>query len=277
MSDNFETTSPSGSGAPAYGADAQPHGSQTQPGGSQMPPSGTHTPSSGSQGKVDAAKHEASDLKDSATGHAKDVVGAAKDEASAVIGEAKMQAKDLYAQTQRELRDQANTQQQRLATGLRSVGDELGSMANSSTGTGIAADLVQQASGRVSAAATWLGDRDPGAVLTEVKRYARRKPGTFILAAAIGGVIIGRLTRALAADASDQKHAAAQTPPAPPAPPMPPAPPVPPVTQVQPDHSAPTLTGGSSAGATETPLYTQTRSTRADASGEAGYDRPDTI
>ncbi|WP_313355819.1 hypothetical protein [Microbacterium sp.] len=258
MSDNFETTSPSGSGTPAHGAGTQPY-------------------DSGSQSKVDAAKHEASDLTDSATGHAKDVLGAAKDEASNVVGEAKMQAKDLYAQTQRELRDQASTQQQRLATGLRSVGDELGSMASNSDGSGIAADLVQQASGRVSAAANWLGDRDPGAVLTEVKRYARRKPGTFILAAAVGGVIIGRLTRALASDAADQKHAAAQTPAAPPAPAVPPAPPVPPVTQVHPDHSVPTPVSDSSTSAAETPLYSQTRSTRADASGEDGYDRPHTV
>lgn len=275
MSDNFETTSPSGSGTPAYGAGTQPYDSGSQP--------------SGSQGKVDAAKHEASDLKDSATGHAKDVLGAAKDEASGVVGEAKMQAKDLYAQTQRELRDQANTQQKRLATGLRSVGDELGSMAANSDGSGIAADLVQQASGRVSAAANWLGDRDPGAVLSEVKRYARRKPGTFILAAAIGGVIIGRLTRALASDAADQKHATGQghatgegratgqghavTQ----APAVPPAPPVPPVTQVHPDHSVPTTVSDSSTSAAETPLYSQTRSTRADASGEDGYDRPHTV
>lgn len=275
MSDNFETTSPSGSGTPGYGAGAHSYDSTSQP--------------SGSQGKVDAAKHEASDLKDSATGHAKDVLGAAKDEASGVVGEAKMQAKDLYAQTQRELRDQANTQQQRLATGLRSVGDELGSMASNSDGSGIAADLVQQASGRVSAAANWLGDRDPGAVLTEVKRYARRKPGTFILAAAIGGVIIGRLTRALASDAADQKHATGQghasgqgratgeghavTQ----APAVPPAPPVPPVAQVHPDHSVPTPVSDSSTAAAETPLYSQTRSTRADASGEDGYDRPHTV
>lgn len=260
MSDNFETTSPSGSGTPAHGAGTQPYDSGSQP--------------PGSQGKVDAAKHEASDLTDSATGHAKDVLGAAKDEASSVVGEAKMQAKDLYAQTQRELRDQANTQQQRLATGLRSVGDELGSMASNSDGSGIAADLVQQASGRVSAAANWLGDRDPGAVLTEVKRYARRKPGTFILAAAIGGVIIGRLTRALASDAADQKHAAAQTPAAAP---MPPAPPAPPVTQVHPDHSMPTPVSDTSTSTAQTPLYTETRSTRADASAEDGYDRPHTI
>ncbi|MEJ6553748.1 hypothetical protein PQI51_01760 [Microbacterium esteraromaticum] len=270
MSDNFETTSPSGSGTPPYDTGTQPHGTP-QPSGAPAQPTDSH-------GKVDAAKHEASDLKDSAAGHAKDVLHAAKDEASSVVGEAKMQAKDLYAQTQRELRDQANTQQQRLATGLRSVGDDLESMATNSSGTGIAADLVQQASGRVSAAASWLGERDPGSVLNEVKRYARRKPGTFILAAAIGGVVIGRLTRALASDASDHSGASAQKRPAmqtPPAPPAPPAPPVPPMTQVHPDQ--PTPVGGPSAAGAEPPLYTETRSSRADASGEGGYDRPHTI
>lgn len=38
-----------------------------------------------------------------------------------------------------------------------------------------------------------------------MKRYARRKPGTFIAIAAVAGVVVGRLTRALAAAASDEK------------------------------------------------------------------------
>src|SRR5690606_25470999 len=125
-------------------------------------------------GTVEDAKHEAADLKDSAAAQAKDVLDTAKDEAASVVGEAKLQAKDLYHQTQRELKDQAGAQQQRLAAGLHSVGDELRSMAAGSDGSGIAADLVQQVSGRMSAAATWLGDRDAGSVLDEVKRYARR-------------------------------------------------------------------------------------------------------
>ena len=43
------------------------------------------------------------------------VAETAKDEAKAVVTEVKNQAKDLYAQTQRELSDQAHLQQQRLA------------------------------------------------------------------------------------------------------------------------------------------------------------------
>jgi len=152
---------------------------------------------------LDTAKHEATELKDTAVGQAKDVAATVKDEASVVLDEAKSQAKDLYVQTQRELKDQANIQQQRVAAGLKSVGSELQSMSQSSENPGVATDLVRQLSGRLSGAATWLGDRDPDSLLAEVKSYARRKPGTFILGAAIAGVLIGRLTRALAANAAD--------------------------------------------------------------------------
>ena len=76
----------------------------------------------GDTSTVDAAKHEAVDLKDTAVEQAKDVAATVKDEASVVLGEAKYQAKDLYAQTQQELKEQANTQQQRIAAGLKSVG-----------------------------------------------------------------------------------------------------------------------------------------------------------
>jgi hypothetical protein len=239
MSDSYETTSPSGS-------DVQ---------------------SPDASGRVDAAKQEAADLKDTATAQAKNVLRTAKEEAPTVIGEAKVQAKDLYAQTQQELKDQANTQQQRLAGGLRSVGDEFGSMAANSEGGGVASDLVQQVSARLSAAATWLGDRDTSAVLTEVKRFARRQPGTFILASAVAGIVLGRLTRALAANAADEKTdvttAALPTAPAP--------------ALVVPDPWTPTPVGTAPDAGAGTPLYGQTASTQADILGKDGDDRPHTV
>jgi len=235
MSESYETTSPSGSGV-------------TSP---------------DSSGKVDAAKQEAADLKDTAKAQAKDVLGTAKDEASTVIGEAKFQAKDLYAQTQRELEDQASTQQHRISVGLRSVSDELGSMAANSDGGGLASDLVQQVSGRLSAAASWLGDRDPSSVVNEVKRYARRKPGTFILVAAVAGIVVGRLTRALAANASDDKTNTAG--------------PVPAPALVPRDPWTPSPVGATQDADPGAPIYAQTASTRSDIIQEAGDDRPDTL
>ncbi|CAI9390257.1 hypothetical protein [Microbacterium sp. T2.11-28] len=173
---------------------------------------GSHDGASGSSGKVDAAKQEAADVKDTAVTEAKEVLGTVKEEAATVVGEAKSQAKDLFAQGRRELTDQANSQQQRLARGLRSTGDELGAMASGSGGAGLAGDVARQVSSRLSAAATWLGERDAQGVVMEVKRFARRKPGTFILGAALAGVVIGRLTRALASSASEDTAAPAAAP-----------------------------------------------------------------
>ena len=170
-------------------------------GGSAETPS---SPSSVGE-KADAVREQAGQLKDQVAGSGGHVAGAAKDEAGKVVSEAKYQAKDLLGQTQTELKDQAAAQQKRVASGLRSVSDELGSMADSSEGGGVAADLVQQAAARAGSIASWLEDRDPGSVLREVRSYASRKPGTFIAVAAIAGLVAGRLTKSLVSNASEEK------------------------------------------------------------------------
>lgn len=226
-------------------------------------PVGSDVQSPEGAGTVDAAKQEAADLKDTAKVQAGNVLGTAKDEAAAVVGEAKVQAKDLFGQTRQELTAQATTQQQRIAVGLRSVSDELGSMAANADGGGVASDLVQQVSSRLSAASTWLGDRDPAAVLTEVKRFARRRPGTFILAAAVAGIVVGRLTRALASNASDEK-AEAITPP----------PPVPAPALVESDPWEARPVGTAAEPAVGAPLTAPTVSAQPRIIGEDGDDRP---
>ncbi|HCJ49016.1 MAG TPA: hypothetical protein DHW40_06775 [Microbacterium sp.] len=165
-------------------------------------PAGYGEPDAGS-GKVGTAKQEAAAVKDTATDAAKNVAHTAKDEAASVAGEAKSQLKDLYAQSRTELGDQAATQQARLATGLKSMGDELGSMARNSEGGGVATDIVQQIATRVSDAASWLDTRDPASVLDEVKRFARKRPLVFIAGAAIAGLVAGRLVRAVASNQHD--------------------------------------------------------------------------
>jgi uncharacterized protein YjbJ (UPF0337 family) len=174
-------------------------------GGQTVTPGGASPQSSGT---ADAAKSEAKEVAGTAAQEAGHVVDTAKSEAGAVASEAKAQVKDLYAQTQGELKEQAAAQQKRVAEGLTTIGDELKSMANGAENPGVAADIVQQVSARVSGAASWIGDRDPGSLLQEVKSYARRKPGTFIAVAAIAGLAVGRLTRALAESAKDEHDSA---------------------------------------------------------------------
>jgi hypothetical protein len=63
---------------------------------------------------------------------------------------------------------------------------------------------VSQARGRVDDVANWLDGRQPGDLLGELKSFARRRPGTFLLGALAAGVVAGRLTRGAVAAHSDE-------------------------------------------------------------------------
>lgn len=200
--------------------------------GAPAPDASSGASSNGASGAVDTAKEavgtakqEASNVAGTTKEGAAEVASTAKDEAAGVAHEAKTQVTDLYHEARGQLSSQASQQQERLASGLRSFGDELGTMSQNSETTGIAADLVQQASTRLSAAGDWLADRDPASLLDEVKAFARRRPVVFIAAAAVAGIVVGRLTRALASggasDSGSTSGAASATPSIPPVPPLP--------------------------------------------------------
>ncbi|MBF4577558.1 hypothetical protein [Frondihabitans sp. VKM Ac-2883] len=70
---------------------------------------------------------------------------------------------------------------------------------------------MRKLSGRAGSAASWLDGRDPGSLVDEVKQFAAQKPGTFIAIAAGAGLLAGRLTKALAADAKSDSPAPAAT------------------------------------------------------------------
>ncbi|TFC36681.1 hypothetical protein [Cryobacterium sp. TMT2-42-4] len=131
------------------------------------------------------------------------VAGVTKQELHKVCSETKSQAKALYRETQTELADQTASQQKRVASVIRSLADEFGAMAGTSETQGVASDLAQQAATRATGIADWLDQRDPGSLLSEVKNYARRKPGTFIAIAAVAGVLAGRLTRGVIEEHKD--------------------------------------------------------------------------
>lgn len=168
--------------------------------------------STDSEGKLDTAKEEAAALAGSTKEAAKGVVDTAKDEVASVAHETKAQASELFHQARRQFGDQAAAQQQRIAAGLGTVGDELAAMARNSDsgssggGSGIAADLVQRASARASGIASWLEGRDPAGLLDDAKAFARRRPLVFIGSALVAGIAAGRLTRALASEAKDAKE-----------------------------------------------------------------------
>jgi ElaB/YqjD/DUF883 family membrane-anchored ribosome-binding protein len=132
------------------------------------------------------------------------VAGVAADEAANVKHEVGSQAKNLVGEVRSQLKGQVSTQQERAAGGIRTVSDQLRSMADS-TDSGMASNLVSQAASRAGDVAGWLENREPADLLDEVKRFARRRPGLFIAIAAGTGIVVGRLAKSLAGgdDSSD--------------------------------------------------------------------------
>ena len=155
--------------------------------------------------KSGAAKNEAAGVAREAAGGAQHVAETAKSEATGVATEVTANAKDLFNQARSDLTDQAGTQQQKVAEGLRSVAGELRSMADNSEEPGVATDLVRQAADRSSSVASWLDNRNPGSLLDEVKGFARQRPVAFLAIAAGAGFLAGRLNKSLSAGAPEQQ------------------------------------------------------------------------
>ncbi len=174
--------------------------------GPSAPASPTTDGSSTGDSTTDALKDSASSAKDEAASVAAEakssaqaVAETASEQAKDVATETLTQARDLLRQAREEATDQAASQQQRVAGGLRSLSKELSSMASGSETPGMATDLSQQASERLESVSTWLESREPGDVLAEATSFARRRPGAFLAAAAAVGFLGGRMTRSLMA------------------------------------------------------------------------------
>lgn len=175
--------------------------------GSSGSASGSGSDSGSGSGKADAAKGAAQDVAGDAKEKAANVAGTAKEQASKVASEATDHAKQLYGQASENLKQQAGEQQQRAAGGLRSLGEQLGRMAENDDEQGVASKVVRDLSGRATSAAGFLENRDPGSLLDEVKTFAAKRPGTFIAIAAGAGLLAGRLTKALATEVKHEKEA----------------------------------------------------------------------
>jgi uncharacterized protein YjbJ (UPF0337 family) len=156
-----------------------------------------------------------SDVKGTAQEQAQQVAGTTKEEATQVVGTAKEQVQavtsDVREQTRQladeargQLMDQAGSQRDRAVESLRSVGGELSQMADSADGSGLGVQLAREAGSVTSNAADFLEQHEPAELVDELRNLARRRPGAFLLGAAVAGLVVGRLTRsAKSAHSSD--------------------------------------------------------------------------
>jgi gas vesicle protein len=155
------------------------------------------------------AKEQAGAVKDTALEQGQHVAEVAKEQVTQVAAEASTHVKDLLSEGLTEVRSQASSQQKRLATGIHSLADELGTMASKSDKSGPLTDYAKDLSRRGGEAAHWLENAEPSEVLDSLRSFARRRPAVFLGAAALAGVIAGRVTRGAVANKKDEAQPAA--------------------------------------------------------------------
>jgi hypothetical protein len=166
-----------------------------------LPPPATTGSGSGAPSTTEQAK----DAGNTAVNEAKNVGATATDQAKQVVDETQRQAKDLLDQGRSQVKEQVVSQQQKAGQSLSSLAQELRGLADGTSegAPGPARDLLQQGAGMVENFASMLQNREPAQLLDDVRSFARRKPGMFLLGAAAAGVLAGRLTSGVKAAHTD--------------------------------------------------------------------------
>jgi F0F1-type ATP synthase membrane subunit b/b' len=157
-----------------------------------------------SSSTTDAAKQQAQNVKDTTAQATQQVADTAKQQATQVAGDAKQQAQQLASQAKQEVSSQVTSQRDRAADTLRSLSQEFRGMAESSSESGLGATLASQGADLAQQAADFLSEREPSQLLDEVRTFARKRPGGFLVGAALAGAVVGRLSRgAMSARSND--------------------------------------------------------------------------
>jgi hypothetical protein len=144
---------------------------------------------------TDQAKSAASTAAD----EGKHVAGIAQEEAGNVASEAAAQARsvvdDAKTHVTGQVGDQARQQRDNLISTLGSVSNDLSQMADNGEQDTVASSVVREVAHHAQSLTSYLEGREPGELLEDVRDFARRRPGTFLLGALAAGVVAGRLAR----------------------------------------------------------------------------------
>jgi len=140
------------------------------------------------------AREEAATVATTAAEQARTVAQTATQATSEVVSEAARQARDLVGETRQQVRTQAETQTQRLAENARSLAGQITSMASNAE-QGPVTEIAHQLADKVQSLAGYLEGQSPEALLSDLRRYARQRPGLFLLGAGAAGFLAGRVVK----------------------------------------------------------------------------------
>jgi hypothetical protein len=174
--------------------------------------------SSTERGKAVAgsAAEQARSVAGTATEQAKHVAEEAGDQVRQVAQEARHQIRSLGEQGKDQLRSQAQAQAQRASDNLRMLSDQARALAEGrSEEAGPLTDYVQDMSARLSAWADRLDSGGFQGIISDIQRFARRRPGTFIGLCAVAGFAASRVGKSISSEAEGNGQLTPTTTPSP--------------------------------------------------------------
>lgn len=156
---------------------------------------GTVTSTASQEGN--AVVHHAKDA-------AADVASTAKDQSRQVAHEAKHQTRQVVEDVRQRVGREADDQARRVSQGINKIADELSSMAEHSSEGSPAAGALRQVADTGRQAARFLDERGASGLLETAQDFARRKPGTFLIGAALTGFLVGRVVKSASGSSESQ-------------------------------------------------------------------------
>jgi len=125
-----------------------------------------------------------------------EVVEEVRSQTANVLGDVTSQARDVVHEARSEMRHQAGQQTERITQGLRTLAGQVEALRNGNPDeAGPVVDYVRQAGDKIQALAGRMESGGLDGIADDVRRFARRRPGTFLVGAAVAGFAVGRLLR----------------------------------------------------------------------------------
>ena len=131
-----------------------------------------------------------------ASGQAKEVAGVVREQATQLTQELSSQGRELYQETRRQVQDQAQTQTEGLAQALHRWGWETQALVDGRPeDAGAVGECARQAADKLHELASEIEIRGVSGLAEELQDLGRRRPGAFLLGAAMIGFGGARLVR----------------------------------------------------------------------------------
>ena len=164
-----------------------------------------------SQRVASTARGEGESVARVAAGNAKEVGGTVREQALQVREEVTAQGRAVVGEARTKLQAETGVQARRAADGVSRLADEIRALADGRPDeaptvaqyVNEGADRLIDLAERIAGLADELEVKGIDGVVSDVTRFARRRPGTFLLGAAVAGFGVGRLVRSAGDDDGD--------------------------------------------------------------------------